>query len=287
MAASPKVQEPSMEEILASIRRIMADDEQPAPQAEPPQRRGEPQQSGDGRPGRPPESRGVSQRAIPGEPPPVPRRAPPHRDGPPAAASYPAAPRAVPRPGGVARPRPENSVSGPPARPPRPWLDEQDEAVFAEAAAVLRQARQEQLATPEPQRGAARPLRAAPQPTYPDQGGEEVSDRHEEATQAPRPMRPQAAPPAFDEPLAHHPQVGQRPESVRRRDLLSPDSDAAVTAAFRTLGDVVLPQKERTVEDLVKEILRPMLKDWLDANLPAIVEDLVRAEIERVARRPR
>ncbi|UDQ92018.1 DUF2497 domain-containing protein, partial [Xanthobacter autotrophicus] len=34
MAASPKVQEPSMEEILASIRRIMADDEQPAPHAE-------------------------------------------------------------------------------------------------------------------------------------------------------------------------------------------------------------------------------------------------------------
>ena len=58
-------------------------------------------------------------------------------------------------------------------------------------------------------------------------------------------------------------------------------------AAFRNLGDVLLPQKERTVEDLVKEILRPMLKDWLDANLPTIVEDLVRAEIERVARRQR
>jgi cell pole-organizing protein PopZ len=38
-----------------------------------------------------------------------------------------------------------------------------------------------------------------------------------------------------------------------------------------------------TVEQLVIEALRPMLKDWLDQNLPGIVEDLVRGEIERVA----
>jgi cell pole-organizing protein PopZ len=38
------------------------------------------------------------------------------------------------------------------------------------------------------------------------------------------------------------------------------------------------------VEDLVKEILRPMLKEWLDENLPHLVEQLVRAEIERVVR---
>lgn len=67
-----------------------------------------------------------------------------------------------------------------------------------------------------------------------------------------------------------------------RKDLLSPTVDAAVAATFRSLGDMVLPQQERTVEDLVKEILRPMLKDWLDQNLSTIVERLVRAEIERV-----
>jgi cell pole-organizing protein PopZ len=38
-----------------------------------------------------------------------------------------------------------------------------------------------------------------------------------------------------------------------------------------------------TVEQLVMEALRPMLKDWLDQNLPGMVEDLVRGEIERVA----
>ena len=40
----------------------------------------------------------------------------------------------------------------------------------------------------------------------------------------------------------------------------------------------------RTLEDLVKEMLRPMLKTWLDDNLPGMVERIVRAEIERVSR---
>jgi cell pole-organizing protein PopZ len=38
------------------------------------------------------------------------------------------------------------------------------------------------------------------------------------------------------------------------------------------------------MEETVKELLRPMLKQWLDDNLPPLVERLVRAEIERVAR---
>lgn len=39
-----------------------------------------------------------------------------------------------------------------------------------------------------------------------------------------------------------------------------------------------------TVEAMVAEMLRPMLKDWLDANLPGIVEAQVRKEVERIAR---
>jgi len=46
----------------------------------------------------------------------------------------------------------------------------------------------------------------------------------------------------------------------------------------------VLGNNARTLEDLVKEMLRPMLKTWLDDNLPGMVERIVRAEIERVAR---
>jgi hypothetical protein len=40
----------------------------------------------------------------------------------------------------------------------------------------------------------------------------------------------------------------------------------------------------RTIEDLIKDMLRPMLKTWLDDNLPGMVERIVRAEIERVSR---
>jgi cell pole-organizing protein PopZ len=47
----------------------------------------------------------------------------------------------------------------------------------------------------------------------------------------------------------------------------------------------VLSQNPRTLEDLVREMLKPMLKAWLDANLPDMVERLVRAEIERLSRR--
>ena len=40
----------------------------------------------------------------------------------------------------------------------------------------------------------------------------------------------------------------------------------------------------RTIEDLVKEVMRPMIREWLDDNLPALVERLVSREIERLSR---
>lgn len=81
-------------------------------------------------------------------------------------------------------------------------------------------------------------------------------------------------------PLSH-------PQPPRHKDLLAPEVDAAVAAAFGTLGDLVVPAHERTLEGLVKEMLRPMLKTWLDDNLPRLVEDLVRQEIERISRQSR
>jgi hypothetical protein len=71
---------------------------------------------------------------------------------------------------------------------------------------------------------------------------------------------------------------------VEREQLLSNAASAAVDSAFSTLAQTVLAQNARTLEDLVREMLRPMLKSWLDDNLPGLVERLVRAEIERVAR---
>ena len=68
------------------------------------------------------------------------------------------------------------------------------------------------------------------------------------------------------------------------RGLISATTTAAVDSAFNTLAQTVLVQNGRTLEDLVREMLRPMLKTWLDDNLPGMVERLVRAEIERVSR---
>lgn len=72
------------------------------------------------------------------------------------------------------------------------------------------------------------------------------------------------------------------PETTRER-LVSAPAGSAVSAAFGSLHRSV-NSNSRTVDDLVSEALRPMLKAWLDENLPALVERLVRAEIERVAR---
>ena len=76
------------------------------------------------------------------------------------------------------------------------------------------------------------------------------------------------------------------PRAIRdlQPQLLSRETSSAVDSAFNTLAQTVLVQNARTLEDLVREMLRPMLKSWLDENLPGMVERLVRAEIERVAR---
>src|SRR5205807_762029 len=66
--------------------------------------------------------------------------------------------------------------------------------------------------------------------------------------------------------------------------LISASTSAAVDSAFNSLAQTVLVQNARTLEDLVREMLRPMLKGWLDDNLPGMVERIVKAEIERVSR---
>ena len=67
--------------------------------------------------------------------------------------------------------------------------------------------------------------------------------------------------------------------------LLSPGSDKVVSGAFSALAHTILAQNARTLEDLVTDMLRPMLQGWLNENLPTLVERLVKEEIDRVARR--
>jgi hypothetical protein len=67
--------------------------------------------------------------------------------------------------------------------------------------------------------------------------------------------------------------------------LVSASAAAAAANAFGKLSQAIaMPAEGRTLEDVVRELLRPMLQQWLDENLPAIVQQAVEAEVERIAR---
>jgi uncharacterized protein len=215
MTQPAKSQEPSMEEILASIRRIIADDDASKTAPRPPE---------------PPMAAAPAPAARPAPPPPPP-------------------PRVAP---------PEPSLDEAAAADPEPVADAEDQS-----ADILDLT--EQIATPPPP--PPPPPNPAPQFRTID-GSFDVSYEDEKPAPAmPEPRR------AFDD--SH---------GEARSQLLSSSTSAAVDSAFNTLAQTVLVQNARTLEDLVREMLRPMLKAWLDDNLPGMVERLVRAEIERVSR---
>jgi uncharacterized protein len=83
-------------------------------------------------------------------------------------------------------------------------------------------------------------------------------------------------------------------EQARATELMSATAATVATGAFAKLSQALqrTPEEEavadrsgRTVEQFVEDIARPMLKDWLDEHLPAIVERLVQKEIQKISRR--
>jgi hypothetical protein len=76
-------------------------------------------------------------------------------------------------------------------------------------------------------------------------------------------------------------------ETYSDRALMSPAASVATNAAFGRLAENMVARAigDHTIEQMTQDLLRGMLKTWLDDNLPGIVERLVREEIERVARR--
>lgn len=119
----------------------------------------------------------------------------------------------------------------------------------------------------------------------------------DEAPGAPRETR---APAQVEEILELHDEEADAespvPETVpAAEDLVSPASaDAArqsleaLTAAIApavTAAVATAPAAGRTMEDVVLDALRPMLKDWLDTNLPPLVEAMVAKEINRITGR--
>ena len=124
-----------------------------------------------------------------------------------------------------------------------------------------------------------------------------ISNGLRRPTPAP-PVRPVYDPSSRPMP-AFRPPFGQSTSSVRRfqprpvgaptEGMISPETSTVAAGAFSRLAEQMFGREEgtRSIDDLARELLHPMLKQWLDENLPRIVEQLVREEIERVARRGR
>jgi hypothetical protein len=212
MTQAAKTQEPSMEEILASIRRIIADDD--------------------------------ATKAPPKAPEPAKAAAP---------APAPARPAPPPRPAAA------------PAPPPAETNGQDDiDAMFANVDT-----------TPD-----------EPAPPAPTDILELTEEMEAQAEPPPALRRIDATPDVVEAPVPTVEAARRqfREQTGPERSLLSSSTTAAVDSAFNSLAHTVLVQNSRTLDDLVREMLRPMLKAWLDDNLPNMVERLVRAEIERVSR---
>jgi cell pole-organizing protein PopZ len=115
-----------------------------------------------------------------------------------------------------------------------------------------------------------------------------------------RPLPAQPARSAFDLPNrnggTYRPPFGQgnlgirgfQPPAREAADgMVSPETSTMTASSFNRLAEQMFGREggERSIDDLARELLYPMLKQWLDQNLPRIVEQLVREEIERLAKR--
>jgi hypothetical protein len=254
MTQPAKVQEPSMEEILASIRRIIADDEaKPPPGADKPAAAAPPSTPAPTKPAAPAAS-------APAAKPPVMSDVPSSKITP-APAAKPAAP--------------------PPPAPPPPAAPNSQDDIDALLNGLDETTTEEEVRSPQAD-GEVLELTddmavevAPPPPQNAFQKVEPDDDLEFAEAAASKSMQ---RPPAYDPPPVDA-AAPPRPTAI-----LSTTTVSAVESAFNTLAHTVLSNNARTLEDLVKEMLRPMLKSWLDDNLPGLVERIVKAEIERVSR---
>jgi cell pole-organizing protein PopZ len=239
MTQPAKSHEPSMEEILASIRRIIADD--------------------DAKPAAAPQPAFVAPPLME-----MPRPAP-------------MAQPVMPEPAMAAPVMPEPAMPEPMELPPVALVRD-IEPVFAPPPAppeadILDLTEEMRAPDPAPD---FRTIKAEPDVMFAEPEPELVSQFGEQ----PEPVLEQPAPMMADPLEAARQTLTEQMD----RPLLSHAASVAVDSAFTSLAHTVLTQNARTLDDLVKDMLRPMLKAWLDDNLPSLVERLVRAEIERVSR---
>ena len=228
MTQAAKAQEPSMEEILASIRRIIADDE-----AKP----------------------------VAGE------------------AAPPAKPEPAPARPQAAAPQPARAAPPPPPPPPASNATNSQDDIDAMLASLDVETSEAEVRAPQPE-------------PEPEADVFELTEQMAVPSQTIKHVEPvddlefsEPPPPAKEPPRARAYEPPPPPlAAAEAPPILSNTTVFAVESAFNSLAHTVLSNNARTLEDLVKEMLRPMLKSWLDDNLPGLVERIVKAEIERVSR---
>lgn len=99
----------------------------------------------------------------------------------------------------------------------------------------------------------------------------------------PEPAYEPPPPPPAPEPAYSAPPVFNRDEVAET--LVGDHAAGLAASAFGSLSSALLmPANGRTLEDVVRELLRPLLKEWLDTNLPRIVENKVEEEVHRISR---
>lgn len=166
-------------------------------------------------------------------------------------------------------------------------------------AARLAEARVERVADFPLRNAVADPVPATVLPTAEVAPASKMEPELEER-KAPEAAVPQmAAPvemPVFNAPELRAPvaaetedfsEQAQHEQAQLMSPLMSEAAGAQVARSFDELAAIVDGGPRRSLDELAQEMLRPMLQEWLDDNLPTLVERLVREEIERVARGPR
>ena len=92
------------------------------------------------------------------------------------------------------------------------------------------------------------------------------------------------------EVMEHAPRAPEpdfEPSSFEEEIVSAPIASSAASAFGALHRQVLMPAEGRSLEDVTRELLRPLLKAWLDEHLPSIVQSAVEAEVERISRQRR
>jgi len=266
--AEAAAREPSMEEILASIRKIISQDE------------GQPQAGG-------PATATQSPR-LPAEPLGFDHLPQPARAAPSPQQAYAQPTRTSSEPAGIDTVPMHSRALQPGAPRNGPTLASLTDEVRRQMPRTS--AAPQPMPRPQaPDPSAAADIRPTPKPFYPTKAHQLSEPERPVAAPDPRSPRPQqslaslAVSPMAPKPAAAvpaQPAASRQPVAPSREPLVSPATGHAVAQSVERLKAAVADDTSAKVE----MVLRPMLREWLDKHLPAMVERIVREEIERIAR---